>query len=61
MPSFRLGSPDWDFVSMQLYESWSAADYFLAERQISADLYLVDLVAAMSQGWNVKFSQVSSK
>ena len=61
MPPFRLGSPDWDFVSMQLYESWSAADYFLAERQISADLYLADLVAAMSQGWNVKFSQARSK
>ena len=33
--------PEWDFVSLQLYESWSAADYFLAERQISAELYLV--------------------
>ena len=33
--------PGWDFVSLQLYESWSAADYFLAERQISAELYLV--------------------
>ena len=31
--------PEWDFVSLQLYESWSAADYFLAERQISAELY----------------------
>ena len=33
--------PEWDFVSLQLYESWSAADFFLAERQISAELYLV--------------------
>jgi len=49
--------PEWDFVSMQLYESWSAADYFIAERQIDASLYLADLVKAMAEGWTVKFSQ----
>jgi hypothetical protein len=49
--------PDWDFISLQMYESWSAADYFLGGRGLSPSTYLPDLVAAMAQGWTVKFSQ----
>ena len=50
--------PDWDLVSLQLYESWSAADYFMAGRGIDPANYLTDLVSAMASGWKVKFSQV---
>ena len=49
---------DWDFVSLQLYESWSPANFFLGSRGIDPAVYLPDLVKAMDKGWKVKFSSV---
>jgi hypothetical protein len=50
--------PDWDFISLQLYESWSPANHFMGGRGIDPANYLSDLVSAMAKGWMVKFSQV---
>lgn len=53
--------PTYDFVSIQLYESWSHADYNtsgapVALRQSPSD-YLINWVPRVLNGWTVNFSQ----
>eukprot|EP00039_Didymoeca_costata_P021634 m.345026 g.345026 ORF g.345026 m.345026 type:complete len:382 (+) comp25680_c0_seq1:131-1276(+) len=51
------GIPTFDFVDIQLYESWSRASFAIdGPPQIPAATYLVELVRAYQKGWTVNFS-----
>jgi hypothetical protein len=45
-----------DFVSIQLYESWSAASYELTQAGVPMSTFLPTYVAALTKGWRVRFS-----
>lgn len=45
-----------DFVTVQLYESYSHADYNITVLNISASVYLQNAVYALTNGWFVDFS-----
>jgi len=50
------GEATFDYVLLQLYESWSVADCNISQLQQPAEAYLPRLVAAMDSGWTVTFS-----
>lgn len=50
--------PTFDWVSLQLYEGWSEANYNIAEKGVDIGEYLKTLIHSMMQGWRVDFSQV---
>ena len=51
------GSVDtFDFVTIQLYETYSLADYYLDEVGESLSAYLTNFVTSLSLGWTVNFS-----
>jgi chitinase len=48
--------PTFDFISIQLYESWSRANYFINKLNVPVATYLMELVQGMISGWEVDFS-----
>lgn len=52
------GGDTFDFVSLQLYESWSVADCNISGLGQLPEVYLPRLAAAMAAGWTVDFSSV---
>lgn len=50
------GRDVFDFVTIQLYESYSHAGFNLTILQQSASTYLTSFVGAVDQGWEVDFS-----
>ena len=54
------GEETFDFVSLQMYESWSVADCNISGLLQPPDEYLPRLAAAMDAGWTVSFSDVPS-
>jgi len=51
--------PTFDFISLQLYESWSRSNYEINNKQPNASDYLVGLVQSMAKGWQIDFSSDS--
>jgi len=47
-----------DWVSLQLYEKWSRADYRIAMLGDSPPAYLAEVVDAMERGWTVDFGRL---
>ena len=48
--------PTFDFVSLQWYESWTHAGYYIDSQGVPAASYLSWVVQAMERGWMVDFS-----
>eukprot|EP01006_Ploeotia_vitrea_P048566 TRINITY_DN67251_c10_g3_i1.p1 TRINITY_DN67251_c10_g3~~TRINITY_DN67251_c10_g3_i1.p1 ORF type:complete len:383 (-),score=17.69 TRINITY_DN67251_c10_g3_i1:407-1555(-) len=48
-------TPTFDFVSIQLYESWSRANYYIEKVGMPVAKYLVELVRQMQRGWVINF------
>jgi len=51
-----LAVPTFDFISIQLYESWSRANYLINKLKVPVGTYLTELVEGMIAGWQVDFS-----
>lgn len=47
-----------DFISIQLYEGWSEANYEIFFNNVKAETYILNLIKTMKEGWEVKFSMV---
>jgi chitinase len=52
----KYGVSTFDFISVQLYESWSHADYFTTQEGVPVADYLESWVTALATGWHVDFS-----
>lgn len=50
--------PTFDFVTVQLYEGYSRAQYAIGVQGISATEYLPKLVDRLEAGWQINFSEV---
>jgi len=48
--------PTFDFISLQLYESWSRSNYEVNDVLHNATDYLVRLVQSMAKGWEIDFA-----
>lgn len=48
--------PTFDFVDVQLYESWAHADYQTTQRGVDPADYLVEWATAVQKGWVVEFA-----
>ena len=48
--------PTFDFVSLQFYESWAHAGYYIDQTGVPASEYLAWAAGAMQRGWMVDFS-----
>lgn len=51
----KYGADIFDFISIQLYEGWSGANYQVTEGGTSASKYLQGIVRASVAGWEVHF------
>lgn len=54
----RFGTDTFDLVSIQLYESWSAAHHAITNQSVPFEEYLERWVDRLSKGWLVNFSSV---
>jgi hypothetical protein len=48
--------PTWDFISIQLYETYSRANNEINNLKVPVATYLAELVQEMNSGWEVDFT-----
>ena len=54
----EYGSETFDFISIQLYEGYSAANWAISENAVSPSDYLEEFVECVLAGWEVDFEAV---
>ncbi|GAB5371468.1 hypothetical protein AAMO2058_001582400 [Amorphochlora amoebiformis] len=57
----RCGVETFDFVTLQLYEGWSSANYHLSQKKEVPSNYLRKLIRDMNKGWDVNFPGLGTK